>query len=149
MLYINTFLNAIDSSCPLRRQSSFCKVPSRLLFPPHEVTFNPGTLGHRQSRIANGTRQGLLAKATLVLKNIQKLFPSLKDSVHCNLHGTASQTRRTWLLYFSCLAPASSWQPSLSLIPELQQLTVLGCCLHTKSEMKSNSFCPRKSSGNS
>lgn len=30
-----------------------------------------------------------------------------------------------------------------------QQLTVLGCCLHTKSDMKSNSFCPRKSSGSS
>lgn len=30
-----------------------------------------------------------------------------------------------------------------------QQLTVLGCCLHTKSDRKSNSFCPRKSSGSS
>lgn len=30
-----------------------------------------------------------------------------------------------------------------------QQLTVLGCCLQTKSEKKSNSFCPRKSSGSS
>lgn len=30
-----------------------------------------------------------------------------------------------------------------------QQLTVLGCCLLTKSEIKSNSFCPRKSSGSS
>lgn len=30
-----------------------------------------------------------------------------------------------------------------------QQLTVLGCCLLTKSEMKSNSFWPRKSSGSS
>lgn len=31
----------------------------------------------------------------------------------------------------------------------VQQLTVLGCCLHTKSDMKSNSFCPKKSSGSS
>lgn len=30
-----------------------------------------------------------------------------------------------------------------------QQLTVLGCCLLTKSEIKSNSFCPKKSSGSS
>lgn len=30
-----------------------------------------------------------------------------------------------------------------------QQLMALGCCLLTKSEMKSNSFCPKNSSGSS
>lgn len=38
--------------------------------------------------------------------------------------------------------------PSVHMVRS-QQLTVLGCCLLTKSEIKSNSFCPRKSSGSS
>lgn len=67
------------------------------------------------------------------------------------------------LCYCDCFSRSLGWGPNKtkqqrrqkegekkqSTSASLQQLTVLGCCLHTKSEMKSNSFCPRKSSGSS
>lgn len=45
--------------------------------------------------------------------------------------------------------PCSLSQSRPKIIRSSQQLTVLGCCLLTKSEIKSNSFWPRKSSGSS
>lgn len=76
---------------------------------------------------------------------------------HCQIHRHRnSQTGQRDCLLSLCYCDRSvilwgvqSKQTKPASFRFAQQLTVLGCCLHTKSDMKSNSFCPRKSSGSS
>lgn len=57
-----------------------------------------------------------------------------------------NREERDCLLWLCYRGPAGPGQTGPG---RAQQLTVLGCCLHTKSDRKSNSFWPRKSSGSS
>lgn len=76
---------------------------------------------------------------------------------HCQIHrhrNTQTEQRDCLLSLCYCDRSVILWGVQSKQIKpasgrSAQQLTVLGCCLHTKSDMKSNSFCPRKSSGSS